>query len=86
MDRVVPFAVKFVGLQIDMGELLVCDFSPDCRWMRRHQFHECRLGCLWSEAGNSAQPFLQPHITQSQRVRDGVHTVLPGQFDRSLPK
>jgi len=29
MDRVVPFAAEFVGLQIDMGELFICDPSPD---------------------------------------------------------
>jgi len=29
MDRVVPLAVEFVGLQIDMGELFICDPSPD---------------------------------------------------------
>jgi hypothetical protein len=29
MDRVVPFAVKCVGLQIDVGEFFVCDPSPD---------------------------------------------------------
>jgi hypothetical protein len=54
--------------------------------MRRDQFHECRLGCLASEVGNCAEPFLQAHIIQPQRVRDGVHTVLPGEFGRSLPK
>jgi hypothetical protein len=29
MYRVVPFAVEFVGLQIDMGELFICDLSSD---------------------------------------------------------
>jgi hypothetical protein len=28
MDSVVPFAVKFVGLQIDMGELFIGNPSP----------------------------------------------------------
>jgi hypothetical protein len=37
-------------------------------------------------AGNSAEPLLQPHIIQPERVRYGIHTVLPGQFDRSLPQ
>ena len=50
------------------------------------QFHECRLGCLSSEAGNSAEPIFQTHIIQPQRVRDGVHTMLTGEFNRSLPK
>ena len=35
---------------------------------------------------STAEPFLQPHIIQTQWVRDGVHAVLPGEFDRSLPK
>ena len=29
MDRVVPLAVKFAGLQIDMGKLFICNLSPD---------------------------------------------------------
>jgi hypothetical protein len=56
------------------------------RRMRRDQFHECRLGCFPTAAGNSAEPLLQPHIIQPERVRYGIHTVLPGQFDRSLPQ
>ena len=54
--------------------------------MWRGQFDECRLACLASEAGNSAEPFLQSHIIQPQRVRDRIYAVLSGQFDRSLPK
>src|ERR1035441_1476742 len=67
------------GLELD-------DAVLQRRRMRRDQFHECRLGCLSSEAGNSTEPFLQAHIVQAKRVRDGVHTVLPGEFDRSLPE
>jgi hypothetical protein len=52
--------------------------------MRSDQFDECRLGCLTS-AGNSAEPLLQPHIVQPQRVRDVVYA-LSSQFDRSLPQ
>jgi hypothetical protein len=29
---------------------------------------------------------LQPHVVQPERMRDGIHTVLPGQFDRRLPQ
>ena len=36
-------------------------------------FHEGRLG---------TEPFLQPHIVQPERLRDGIHTVLPRQFHR----
>jgi hypothetical protein len=35
---------------------------------------------------NSAEPLLQPHIVQPQRVRDGIYAVLSSQFDRSLPQ
>ncbi len=37
-------------------------FQRRCMW--RDQFDEYRLSCLPSESGNSAQPFLQPHIVQ----------------------
>ena len=39
-----------------------------------------------SEGGNSAEPSLQPHIVQPQRVRDGIYAMLSGQLDRSLPQ
>ncbi len=35
------------------------------------------LAAFRRTAGNSAEPFLQTHIVQPQRVRDGVYTVLP---------
>ena len=54
------------------------------RW--RDQFDECRPGCLSPVAGRFAKPFLQPHIIQPQRLRDGINSVLPGQFDRRLPQ
>ena len=41
---------------------------------------------LRRRAGSSAEPFLQPHVVQPQRVRDRIYAVLPGQFDRSLPQ
>jgi hypothetical protein len=47
------------------------------RRMRCDQFHECRLSWLASEAGSSAERFLQTHIIQPQRVRDGVHLAGP---------
>jgi hypothetical protein len=46
------------GLELD-------DAVLQRRRMRRYQFNECRHGCLSSEAGNSAEPFLQPHIIQT---------------------
>ena len=54
--------------------------------MWRGQFDECRLACLTSEGGNSAEPPLQPHVVQPQRVRDGIYAMLSGQPDRSLPQ
>ena len=35
---------------------------------------------------SSAEPLLQPHIVQPQRVRNRIHTVLPRQFHRRLPQ
>jgi hypothetical protein len=29
MNRVVPFAMKFVGLEIDLGNLFIRDLSPN---------------------------------------------------------
>jgi len=29
MNCVVPFAMKFVGLQVDLGKLFICDLSPE---------------------------------------------------------
>jgi hypothetical protein len=29
MNRVVPFAMKFVGLQIDMGKFVIRDLAPN---------------------------------------------------------
>ena len=54
--------------------------------MWRDQFDECRPGCLSPVAGRFAQPFLQPHIIQPQRLRDRIDSVLPGQLDRRLPQ
>src|SRR5580658_11163806 len=50
------------------------------------QFDECRFARLASEGGNSAEPSLQPHVVQPQRVRDGIYAMLSGQLDRSLPQ
>ena len=65
------------GLELD-------DAVLQCR-AGRDQLDECRLGAFCG-ARNSAEPFLQPHVVQPQRVRDGIHTVLPGQFDGCLPQ
>jgi hypothetical protein len=43
-------------------------------------------GCLASEDGNSAEPLLQPHITQPKRVRHWICAMLPGQFHCGLPQ
>jgi hypothetical protein len=58
---------------------------------RRHrmwhgQFDEYRLTRLASEGGHAAESSLQPHVVQSQRVRDRIYAILAGQFDRSLPQ
>jgi hypothetical protein len=56
------------------------------RAVRRDQLDKSRLGCLPAEAWNSVEALLQPRVVQPQRMRDGIHAVLPGQFDRSLPQ
>jgi hypothetical protein len=43
-------------------------------------------GCLPSNDGCPTQPLLQTHIVQPQRLRDTIHTVLPRQFHRRLPR
>jgi hypothetical protein len=53
--------------------------------VRRGQLDECRLACLASKGGNAAEPSLQSHLVQPQRVRDGIYAMLSGQLDRSLP-
>lgn len=54
--------------------------------MRSDQFNECRLGCILPQLRNSPEPFLQLHIIQPQRVSNRIQTVLPRQFDGSLPQ
>src|SRR6476661_6591781 len=56
------------------------------RHMWRGQFDECRLACLASEVGNSAEPSLQPHVVQPQWVCDRIYAMLSSQLDRSPPQ
>jgi hypothetical protein len=54
---------------------------------RRDELDESWLGCSFPPAGwNSTELFLQPRIIQPQTVGYRINTVLPSQFDRSLPE